>query len=273
MKNLLVSLFAITLLCSLSYTAVAADKEPIRERWAVSAGGFFIRNADTTIQLNALDGRIGTTIDFGDDLGLESGNNTFKLDGYWRINNHHALRADYYKINRSGQRNIDIDIHFGDEFFAINTDVVSNFDSQIFDVLYQYSFYNTDKVELGVQGGFHISTLDVGIRLADAPGGGLEESAGVTAPLPVFGFYARYNFLPKLAVIYEWKTLELEIGDFGGSFRDTSIVVEHRSSKFIGFGFGLQRFDFSLDASKDDFSGEFNTNWDGIYVYMLGYTL
>jgi hypothetical protein len=63
----------------------------------------------------------------------------------------------------------------------------------------------------------------------------------------------------------------LEVGDYGGTFRDTSIVAEHRTFKRLGFG--LQRFDFNLEATKDKFSGSFENRWDGIYVYLMGYSL
>jgi hypothetical protein len=43
--------------------------------------------------------------------------------------------------------------------------------------------------------------------------------------------------------------------------------------KRLGFGFGLQRFDFNLEATKDKFSGSFENRWDGIYLYLMGYSL
>ena len=273
MKNLFTALFSVVPLCSLSCPAVAADDEPVRHRWGVNAGTFLIRNADTTIRLDAANGLIGTTINFKQALGLDSGDNTLKLDGYYRFNNHHSIRFDWYDIRRGGQRNIDIDINFGDKFFQANADVNTKFNTRIFDTLYQYSFYNTEKVELAVQGGLHTTRIEVALDVVGGPGSGLEESTSATAPLPVFGFTGRYNFLPKLSVTFNWKTLELEVGDFGGTFRDTSIVAEHRTFKRLGFGFGLQRFDFNLEATKDKFSGSFENRWDGIYLYLMGYSL
>ena len=260
-------------LCSLSSPAVAADDEPVRQRWGVSAGTFFIRNAETTVRLDAANGLIGTTIDFKEDVGLDGSDNTGKLGGYYRFNNHHSIQADWYNIDREGQRNINIDINFGDQFFQANADVNSKFETQIFDVVYQYSFYNTEKVELAVQGGLHITRIETALQLVGGPGSGIEESNSATAPLPVFGFHARYNFLPKLSVNFDWKTLELKVGDFKGSFRDTSLVAEHRTFKRVGFGFGLQRFNFNLDAEDGSFSGSFNNRWDGIYLYLMGYSL
>ena len=272
MKNVTIIVFTIALLYSLSCAAVAEDGEPVRERWEVKAGTFFIRDADTVIRLDAANGLIGTTIDFNQTLGIEDDDITSQLQGYWRFNNHHSIRADWYNIRRGGLRNIDIDINFGDKFFQANTDVTTKFNTQIFDVMYQYSFYNTEEVELAVQGGFHTTRIEVGLDAPGIAGGGITQSASATAPLPVFGFAARYNFLPKLSVNFSWKTLELDFGDFGGSFRDTSLVAEHRTFKHVGFGFGIQRFNFNVEATKDQFSGSFDNRWEGIYLYLMGYS-
>jgi hypothetical protein len=270
MSKPIAALLTLALLGNLSCTALAAENEVVRDRWGVAGGAFFIQNAETVISLNALNGAIGTTIDLNKNLGMDDEYDTVKLEGYYRFNNHHAIVVDWYDIERAGQRTIDIDIEFGDFMFMANADITSQFDTQIFDVIYRYSFYNTEKVELAVLGGLHITSIDVSLQEVGGPG--LFESASATAPLPVLGFHMRYNFLPKLSVTFDWKTLELEIGDFGGNFRDTSLVVEHRTFKNLGFGFGLQRFNVNLDAEDGQFSGSFENQWDGIFLYLMGYS-
>lgn len=262
-------IFLAVLLGGVACSALGADKDAVRHRWGVNLGGQFVYDAETIVRLDALNGLIGTTINFNEDLGLESNASTVKLDGYWRFNNHHSIRADWYRVDRSGQRTLEIDINFGDRFFQAGADVNSLFNVEIIDAMYQYSFYNTEKVEFAVQGGLHITTLDVGI---DDTNAALSESASVTAPLPVFGFAARYNFFPKLSVNFNWKSLELEVGDFGGNLTEMSLLAEHRTFKRLGFGFGLQRFDMDLEASHDGFSGLFKNRWDGIYLYLMGYS-
>jgi hypothetical protein len=270
MKYFISTILIASIFGGFSGSAWSAEKEPVRDRWQVNAGVFFIYDAETVIRLDSTNGLLGTTLSSSRDLGMDKDDTTGKISGQYRFNNHHSIRTDWYILERSGQKNIDIDINFGEEFFQANTDVISQFDTQIFDVLYEYSFYNTEKIEFAVQGGLHITSIDVSLQEVGGSGSAFQ-SADVTAPLPVIGFHMRYNFLPKLSTVFDWRTFQVDTGDFGGNLQDMTIAVEHRTFKHIGFGFGLESFNLELDATESTFTGAFDNRWDGVFLYLKGY--
>ncbi len=238
------------------------------DRWKVRAGAFFVLDAESEVRLDQKNGILGTSIDFDRDLDMDTSDTVPRVEGYYRFNKNHRINLGWYQFNRSGTKVIDTEIKFGDATFPINANINSFFDLQSIQLSYQYSFYNVDKVELGVSLGAHLTDLDIGLHTAEAD---IEESADALAPLPMVGAHLRYSITPKFDVLGRWQVFALDIGDYKGFWTDTSLLLEHRTFKHVGFGGGLNAFNFDFEAEDDDFLGSFDLRFTGIFLYLKVY--
>ncbi|MFB3083063.1 MAG: hypothetical protein ACE1Z4_06360, partial [Gammaproteobacteria bacterium] len=60
--------------------------------------GVFSATQSTTLRLDALDGTIGTQIDFEENLGLEDREETPRFDLLWRYKKRSSVSVSYFKL-------------------------------------------------------------------------------------------------------------------------------------------------------------------------------
>ncbi len=249
-------------------TAVWAEEGALPDRLTVKVGGFAARSIDTTIRLDRQKGILGTSIDTSRDLDLDDTDLTPRVDGYFRFNDRHRIEYTWFKIERDGENVIGRQIDFGNVTFPIGTNISSDFKTETLAVSYTWSFHRTDKVELGIGGGLHITEYE-----SVLVGAGIgQEDGDTTAPLPVVGFRLKYKVTPKLSWAFEYDAFHIEKQDeFEGSMTDTRFVVEHHTFKHVGFGGGLNRFNFDIESEDDDFIGTFKQDFNGWLFYTTAY--
>jgi hypothetical protein len=253
---------------SLAYAEEGDEERRPYDRWKIRGGAFFVLDAESEVRLDQRNGILGTSIDFDRDLAMDTSNTVPRIDGYYRFNKHHRINLGWYDFDRRGTKVIDREIRFGDASFPINAPIDSFFDIQSFQVSYQYSFYNVDKVELGVSLGVHFTDVDIGLSTEV---GNTEESADTLAPLAMLGAHLRYSITPRFDVLGQWKFFALDIGDYKGYWTDNSLLLEHRTFKHVGFGGGVNAFNFDLEAKDDKFLGSFDLRMLGIFLYLKVY--
>ena len=155
------------------------------------------------------------------------------------------------------------DIQFDDSFFPKDTKIESDLGFTVLNILYTYSFYQTPKLDLGVSTGVNIYEFDSDIK---APEAGISEDGSGTAPFPVFGIRAIWEFKPKWRLAASWDYFEIESGDTEGQVIDVLIGVEHQTWKNAGLGFGYN--DVSIDAEDQEEGDELDWDYDGFFAYV-----
>ena len=229
-----------------------------------SIGGYWPA-IDTQVRLDALDGTIGTTLDFEDDLNVSDREVLPWVDLQLRFHPRHRLEFTYYDLERSGSRELTGEIRFGDEVFRVGVDVDSLFETKIYRLAYGFSFANNGKREVSLLAGVHVADVKVGVADAD---GIVRATAETTAPLPMLGLQGGVR-LPWRWRFRGWgQVFALEVGDYKGSLVNTSLVFEHDTFKHLGFGFGYSYFDFDFNSEDQDFSGEFSYTFHGPVAYL-----
>src|SRR5262245_17024069 len=108
----------------------AAANDPWSAPFSIQIGGFE-SNATTQARLDGSGGRLGTSVSFEGDLGVDENKATPTFDLTWRFSRHHAFEASYVSLHRDGTRSLRGSIDWGDNTFPINTSVTSKFDSDI----------------------------------------------------------------------------------------------------------------------------------------------
>jgi hypothetical protein len=156
--------------------------------------GAFVPRMTTTAQLDSTSLGVGTNVDFEKALGMPAREVVpdffarYRFDERWRID------AEYFAVNRSGNRTVDRDIQWGDHVFPANTQLNSTFDFSDTRVSVGYSFFRTADKEAGAGFGFHVAKYRTSLSAAVVG----NESGDTLAPLPVLSAYAQF------ALTEEW---------------------------------------------------------------------
>ncbi|MFC1799494.1 hypothetical protein ACFL2Z_01090 [Candidatus Eisenbacteria bacterium] len=256
-------------------TAVMAEDEAggERETWRrfdLGVGGF-LNAVNSSIMLGA-EG-VGVNIDVEELLGLKSRTTAFRAAGFWRYteNRRHRLELSWFAVRRSTDHVIDRNIDLGDTLFLEGTLIKSSLDIDIIKVAYGYSFFQDDRVDLAVSGGFFVMPLGFEASVTKETTRSTR-SADITAPLPVLGFRTDIALTPRWYLRSGFQLFYIEIGDFRGGITDLTGVVEYVPYDNLGFGLGFESFALSVEAQGSDYPGiDFKGRLDFEYVGLLFY--
>lgn len=249
---------------------LAHAQEPLPDKFQIQVGEFFVTRAQTTVSLAATAGvfAVGTIINFEQDLDISARENVPRIDGYYRFGKRSRVDFSYFNVKRSGVATAPYDINFGDIFIPAGTPLVQSFfNEEVLKATYGLSFYNTPKAEMGLSAGLFIADIGVGVA---APTIDTSDRADGTAPLPVIGAYLRYNISRRWRFTAKGDFFYLVVGDYQGSLVDLRLNLEHQTFKNVGFGFGFNGIETSLDATDGDLTGSFQNTISGFQAYVFG---
>ena len=263
-RNVMIAVFAAALLLLAGAVATAAE-EQFPDRFMFRLGGYTVHNADTIVRLDANNAPIGTYVDFSDTLGGETRSTVFWLDGHYRFTENSALGFSWYDLRFRGSTVLGQDINWGGIDYFIGTPVDSEVKFDVYKLNYQYSVYHNDKVELGASFGFHVMRVGASIN---ATGINQQQSEAVTAPLPVFGLFASYNFSPRFSAFYNYESFFIDYQDkVRGALVDFLFGLEYRIFRNVALGAAYNRFDLNVRVKGDNATLYMETNWNGGMLY------
>jgi len=229
-------------------------------------GGYYARDANTVLRLDSSTNALGASLDFDENLGGEKEATVVRADTLFRFNDDHGLGAAWYALSFKGSRDIGTNIDWGGNTLEGQIDSEIAFD--IYKLNYQYSLYHNDKVELGASFGFHVMQLAVDLAGTINGTAGSSTSKSITAPLPVWGLFANYNFTPKLKCYYNYQVFNINYDDkVKGGLQDFLIGLEYRLFRNVGLGPAYNRVSANLEVEKETSPLTFDTNWNGGMLY------
>jgi len=239
----------------------------VSDKWRVSAGGMFVTNFETEMQLSPKNFPVGLRINTKDQLGMENETAVFRVGGYYRFNNKHNINISYFRVKSNGVKVLGENIEWGDSLFPEGTQLVSYFDMSVFKINYGYSFYHNKDVELQVTVGLHTTKIDAGLKstlLANET-----SDSSITVPLPVVGFYGEYTIVEKkVFVSYRADYFSLQYDDMKGSFISSELNLEYRFINHLGIGLGFNSNKIYLSAIDDNSNLEIRNDLSGIQLYF-----
>ena len=244
------------------------------EKFGVNLG-IFLSALDTNFRIGS---GVGLDIDVEQALGLDTSDTVFRTDASWRFteNRRHRLDFAWFSFKRDGSRQIGQDITIEDKdgnpiTIDAGTNVESNFDLDIYEVSYSYSFFQDDRIDLAVGIGFYIMPIDFGLRAAGAfeTGG----SQDFTAPLPVLGLRMDFALTPKWFIRTGSQVFYVEYDNFTGSVLEFKAAVEYNPWKHVGIGLGFDSLAVKVEADGQDypeidFKGNVEFNYVGLQLYL-----
>lgn len=246
----------------LTIPAFAADTVA-GDRFSISLGVFFT-DRDTETQLDGTTA-MGTPTDLENDLGLESSDNVFRIDGYFRFNERHRVDFSVFDLSRSSSKQIDRNIQWGDSLYSINTVVDADFDLAIYKAAYTYSFMRRENGYLGVTAGIYAA--DTKIRLSEQNLG--QTAIGdITAPLPVIGLRGEYEFADNWSFRASGEFFFVEFDDIEGSLVDLYAGVDYAIRDSFSVGLGVNSVSLDVDASQSSFQGSLDWKYTGGLLFL-----
>lgn len=242
-------------------TAQTSDQE----KFSISIG-LFVTDRDSETQFDGQVGSmIGTNVDVESELGLNTSDSVFRLDGYYRFNQKHRIDFSWFDLSRTGSKQIQRDINWKDTLFAVDTVIDSEFDLSIYKVAYTWSFMQRDRGYLGLTAGLYIADISTSLS---APSVGTQEGGGFTAPLPVIGLRGKYHFSDKWSFRASGEIFAFAYGDFDGSLYDMYVGVDYQLFDRMAIGVGLNSVRMNLGVDKENANGDLDWNYDGGLIFL-----
>ncbi len=219
------------------------------DKYMLRLGTYIVDGSDT--QFSVSKSGLGTVIDYNRDLGGDTRDTIPRIDAYYRFNPRHRIDFTSFSIDRKGTRVLAVDppiVIDGEDFSggAINSDIKYT----LYKLGYGYSFYHSDKVELTITAGLNFTSYDFEFS-NDI--GDKAESAGFTAPLPMFGLRMGYAITPKWSVNYVAESFFIDFEDtVKGALINYELNTEYKLFKHFAIGAGLARIGSSVEVNDDD---------------------
>jgi len=272
-----ISCLWLAMLMALPGAAGADDALP--DRFAMSAGAYYVRNSATTLAFSPKGIPLAAGINLSRDLGLEESDGSYRIDGYYRFGERHRLDFAWYRVDRTGSATISDGFEWdGQEYFAGWT-IGSRASNETVKVNYLYSLYRSPEVELGLGAGLHMTRISSGLKvtsfgniLPPNPGDyATEHTLNFSAPLPVVGVIVGYQIAPRWKALWSYDAFYLQYGGIRGDFSDANLVIEYQAFRHFGIGAGFNRVQFDLEGEDEGDRYSAVIRYDAYRLYIKGY--
>ncbi len=221
------------------------------------AFGLFLPSINSTAQVNAETGRIGTIINLETAFSLPESQNLLRMNGLFRFDNKHSIEGYYYALNRSGSNVSKDSLVFGDIIFRVNSSFNAFFNATLYGGKYHYSIFNGESVEAGFSAGLSFLDLGVGAEVTFQNESASDEYKDLLF-LPVLGFYNRVNIVDEIIFRSNVNMFALDIGKYDGVLFDFGVSLEYLF---------LQRFSVGVSYNVFSLNINFNTSQTGKILY------
>jgi hypothetical protein len=173
----------------------------------------------------------------------------------------------------SGGNTLNHDILINDQIISAGATSQTELSLSVNRLLYTYSFYHNDKVELAASPGLYVmrTQFDFSAQgtINGAPGTSTTVNEKETLPLPSIGLVANYNITPKLQFQSRYDFFYLTVGDYTGTMFELYAGLEYRLFKHFAMGAAYDRLTAGLSGSGEQgFNVDFGYNLAYVYVTL-----
>jgi hypothetical protein len=237
--------------------------------------GFFASGFNTELRLDSDELGVGTEVDLENDLGLDADRGAFRLDGYYRFNPRHRIQFGYVSWSRRAERVITEEIQWGDEVYAVDARIASEFTNDLIKVAYKYSFVNTDAVEVGASFGVSAYSFKAALSAeASVQGGGTgevqRESEDFVAPVPMVGIAVDWHVARTISLRFSGEFFDARVSGYDGTVTDSLVGVDWMLGRTAGIGLAYSYTSLKVQRDKDDEPYlELKYSYDGLYGYLI----
>lgn len=260
---------------SIVYAEETSPSE-MKDKLMVRGGWAYVFGATANVAVGGPVLGVGTTVDFTNTLGGDTSTDAFRVDGLYRFNDRHAVGLSWYRVGLSGEKSLNQDIQINDQTISAGATTQTGLSFNTYRLIYNYSFYRNDKVELGISPGLYVMKTNFNF----AGQGSINGTVGsttvineqVTLPLPSIGLISNYNITPKLQAQTRFDFFYLSIGQYTGEMFEFYAGLEYRLFQHFAMGAAYDRLTAGLSGSGNQgFNVDFGYNLAYIYATLYAF--
>jgi hypothetical protein len=234
----------------------------LNERYYIGAG-VYVPKTSTVARLDSTTLGVGASVDFERALGMQTSKGVPNLIARIRFADRWRVEAEYFELNRTGDKVIDRDIRWGDAVYPVSARVISKFDFSDARVSVGYSFFKTTDKEVGVAVGAHVTRYNASLS-ANAVG---TQAGDVLAPLPVVSAYGQFALTDQWAVGARLDRFSLSYDKYSGSLTSLAIDLLYQPFRHVGFGLGYRNMYIDMEARATSWTGKLEQSFQGPVLY------
>jgi hypothetical protein len=253
---------------------------PITDHFSALAGVYWI-TAKTHLRLdpsNAGAGVTGTPLDAEQDLGLPASLTQGTAEFMFRLGNRSKVRLGYFEADRNGTATLAHDVVFGDQVFAAGSKIRSSLDWRMFDLIYTYSFYRSERLEIG--GGIGVYFVQVSAQATDQSTN-QTQSDSAADPFPTLALDFTWRISRRWAFTAHGDYLKAKLSQDANSLANIHASeqasgwlanlhgdVQYRWNPNFSVGLGYTTIRTSYDRSSGSFTGAFYMSFTGPQAFV-----
>ena len=251
------------------------EASPLQDKLMVRAGWAYVFGASANVSVGGPVLGIGTNVDLTNTLGVTNSTDALRIDTLYRFNDRHAIGFSWYRVGLSGEKNLNQQIQIRDQVISAGAFTQTSLSFNIWRLLYDYSFYHNDKVELGVSPGLYMMETKFNFTGHGTVNGTVGSTAVVntqlTVPLPSIGLVANYNITPKLQFQSRYDFFYLTIGQYQGSMFEFYGGLEYRVVQHFALGAAYDRLQAGLRGNEPQSGFNVGFSYNLLYLYATLY--
>jgi len=267
--------------CLLGFAApqltIAAESEnlhPFLQRGFSLDVGVFFPDRHLDLSVNGTIAGINEDIDFDQGFQLGSADETFAAELSWRFRGNWSVVGQFFKTSDSAGVTLQEDIEWGNVVFGAGSFARAGTDFTLTRIFFGRSFNTGKSHDFGVGGGLHwlhIGSFIEGEILVNGVPSAARRSVSAEAPLPNIGAWYKYSISPRWALRARLDLLSADIGDYDGLLLNASFGLNFQIFEHAGLGLSYNYFELDVSIDKSNWRGNFETIYDGVYVYASVY--
>lgn len=265
------ALLGLSLCSSMALANDDPTSELAEDQFLFSVGAFYA-NSDSYMQVtNPTDGGI-FPLDFEDDLFLTEKQFLPFFEFQWSFNDRHHLYVDWKSLHRKADTpyvekswiftNPDDDKEY---IVEAGAQLSTTLNIDILRLGYGYDLFQGDNYTLGVSVGLHTMFIETAFEgtIGICGSSPLQQSdcenvvatpkvvdTSVTAPLPDFGLYGTFEFMPGWTLGAHAQYFSLKYNDVKGSLVDIKASVDAIICENFLLSFGYNYYEVDVDYKK-----------------------
>lgn len=272
-------IFAI-LLISLSVIpgAALADDAAKLHPWMTSKYGFdlgiFFPDRSNRLRASGsfeIDPTPSPFVDFGSELKLSESDSTFSAEFTWNFGKRWSMRMQYFESTGSSTALLEEDVEWEDLVFLAGTNATSGSEFELTRFVWGRTMDNSPDYDLELSAGFHWLHVSAFIEgTVETPGGSefAREGSSVDAPLPNIGFSYTHSLSPNWAIRARLDWFNADVDPYDGVFINASVGANFALNDRFNIGANYNYVELDVGVNGDNWRGEIETRYKGIYVYI-----
>jgi hypothetical protein len=210
-------------------------------------------------------------IDLG-RIGVPEDDSSVWAGIHWKVSDRWRLAASYFSIDVDGGSRVDFDFEFGDLVVPVGASVDASLSLDFYVLTVGYSFFRSERAELGLGLGVHGVDLDFDIYAERRIGDNVtvlgQESEDFLAPLPNAYLYGSYAFSPKILAQLSGGWVSLTYDEYDGELLSLNGQLAYWPNESFSIGLGYSFIDIDVDRDRGTKREYYDLDLDGPRAFV-----